>query len=323
MSDWHSSNSGEWTIGSRLITGYGGGVGTYAASYAIDLASGPLLNGSVSAGIQFTDRWAAGAGLVCRADRNWTFVAFYAVSENADGNTAVARFGAFREGLLIPVAQLAEPVRLGKGYHHFSLEFFSGRMRGEIRTAQHTYELTANCPHVPFPGHAGLVKFYGSGLLAKSWTVERSHTPFAAPAPRRAGGQEYEFSVFLCHASEDTESVQLIAKALAAKGIRYWLDSEQINFGDRVSEKIEAGLRASRYILPCVSPALTERGWTRAEFGSVLNAELSGDSSRMVIPLMLTGAETDDIPLLFRDKRRVSSTNKVEFEEFVSFLLSH
>ncbi len=324
MSDWHASNSADWTpIGSRMITGHGGGVGPYQASYTIDLASGPVLNGSVSADIKLTESGVTGAGLVCRADPHWTFMAFYTAPENTSDDSTVARLGMFREGLLVPVAQLAEPVRLERGYNHFSLEFFSGRARGEIRAGERTYELTATCPQVPFPGHAGLVKFYGAGVLARSWAVERTQLPFVPAASRRTEGQKFEYDVFLCHASETAKEVQAIADALADRGISYWLDKERIKFGDSVTKKIEEGLLGSHYLLPCISKDLTARGWTRAEIGSALVPELRGDSSRITIPLLLAEAEPDDIPPLLRDKRWVSSTNKVEFDEFVSFLLSH
>ncbi|WP_194238657.1 toll/interleukin-1 receptor domain-containing protein [Streptomyces spongiae] len=324
MSSWHASNSAEWTpVGDRMLTGHGGGIGPYAASYAIDLTSGPVLNGSVSADILLTGTGVTGAGLVCRADRDWTFVAFYTAPQDVSEGTTVARLGVFQEGVLTPVAQLAEPVELERGYNHFSLEFFSGQMRGEIRAGDRTYELTAACPHVPFAGHAGLVKFYGAGVLATSWSVERTRIPFVPAASRRKEGQVFQYDVFLCHARETAQEVHDIAQALKARGISYWLDTEQITYGDRVTEKIEEGLRNSHYVLPCISKGLMERSWCRAEYGGILNAELSGDSTRIVVPLMLAAAEPDDIPLLFRDKRRVTSTNRVEFDRFIDFLLSN
>ncbi|MFD9218657.1 toll/interleukin-1 receptor domain-containing protein [Streptomyces sp. NPDC060064] len=324
MNDWHPSHSGDWTALSTMLTGHGGGIGEYAASYVTDLAPGPVLNGRVSADIRLTERWGTGAGLVCRADRDWTFVAFYTAPQVTAGTaTTVARIGVFREGMLTPVAQLSEPVVLARGYNHFSLEFFSGRVRGEIRTGERTYELLANCPHVPFPGYAGLVRLYSAGVLAKSVVVERTQLPFVAPAVAEPGGREFVYDVFLCHSKEDAVEVGRIAAALAEKGISYWLDSEQISFGDFVTQKIDAGLQASHFVIPCISKNLTKGGWTKNEYGAILNAEFSGDSSRVAVPLMLAGAEVGDIPMTLRDKRRVSRTNKVEFEEFVSFLRSH
>ncbi|WP_406349071.1 toll/interleukin-1 receptor domain-containing protein [Streptomyces sp. NBC_01597] len=324
MNDWYASNSRDWTpLGSGMITGHGGGVGPYAASYTISLASETILNGSVSTAIRLTSRRATGAGLVCRADRNWTFVAFYTAPENPGDDTTVARLGVFREGVLTPIAQLEEPVTLARGFNRFTLEFYSGQIRGEIRADERTYELRASCAHIPFPGHVGLVKFYGAGVMARGWAAEQTRIPFITAAARRKEGQMFKYDVFLCHASQTADEVADIAKLLADRGVSYWLDKEQITYGDRISEKIEEGLRGSHYVLPCISKHISRSGWTRAEYGAILNAELSGDSTRIVVPLLLAEAETSDIPLLFRDKARVTSTNKVEFDRFIDFLLSN
>lgn len=325
MNDWHPSPSAGWTALPALLTGHGGGIGTYDASYIVDLAPGQVLNGRVTADIRLTESWGTGAGLVCRADQDWTFVAFYTTPQiQGETRTTAARIGVFREGALTTVAQLPEPVVLSQGYHRFSLEFFSGTVRGEIRTGENRYELQANVPHVPFPGYAGLVRLYGAGVLARGVTVERTALPFATPPTAGDDTGDAAYDVFLCHAKEDAAEVEDIAAALKSRGIRYWLDSDdQINFGDFVTQKIEEGLQASRFVLPCISKNLRRRGWTRNEYGAILNAEFSGDSSRIAIPVMLTGAEDSDIPLLLRDKRRASHANKVEFEEFIRFLQSH
>lgn len=322
MSSWHVSDRSEWTaIGDRMITGHGGGVGPYAASYAVDRAAGRMLNGSVSADIRLTERRSVGAGLICRADLDWTFVTFYTAPQGAADETTVARFGVFREGMLIPVAQLREPVRLARGYNHFTLEFFSGRMRGEIRAENRIYELTAVCPHVPFPGYVGLVKFYGAGVLAKSWSMEQTVLPFVSAASRRVREQA-KWDVFLCHTSGAKEEVKELARALAKRGLTYWLDNEQIMPGDSVPEKINEGLGDSRFLLACVGES-AQGEWARAEYGGVLSRELSGESPTRIIPVLLANAEPRHIPILLRGKRYISSANKTEFEEFISFLLSH
>ncbi|MFE0401470.1 toll/interleukin-1 receptor domain-containing protein [Streptomyces nigra] len=322
MSSWHVSDESEWTpIGDRMITGHGGGMGPYAASYAVNLAAGPMLNGAVSADIRLTERRSVGAGLVCRADPHWTFVTFYTAPQGAADETTVARFGVFREGTLIPVAQLQEPVRLARGYNHFTLEFFSGRMRGEIRAEDRTYELTATCPHVPFAGYSGLVKFYGAGVLAKSWSMEQTVLPIVS-ANSVTARKRAKWDVFLCHTTGAKEEVKELARALAKGGITYWLDSEQIMPGDSVPEKIDEGLSDSRFLLACVGDS-PQGKWARTEYGGVLSRELAGESPARIIPVLLANAEPRHIPVLLRGKRYISSANKTEFEEFIRFLLSH
>ena len=142
---------------------------------------------------------------------------------------------------------------------------------------------------------------------------------FGNPPIRKSS--KFEYDVFLCHSSADKPLVLQIATEFRAKGITYWLDSEQITFGDPIIGKIEEGLQKSRYVVPCVSANLSRSGWPRAEYGAILNAELSGDSTRVVIPLKLDDSSDNVIPLLLRNKRRVMYSNKVEYAEFLRFLL--
>jgi len=202
-----------------------------------------------------------GAGLVCRADQDWNFVAFYTAPEEADEAVTFARFGVCQEGVLTTIAAAPEPIRLGTGYNRFSLEFFSDQLRGEIETEQGTCELRTRCVAMPFPGHAGLVRLYGAGLMATNVVVQHTTIPLAQealPAPQPGG--EFEFDVFLCHASEDKAVVRAMADVFQSRGITYWLDEKQIDYGEGAVAKIEEGLQRSRYAVPCVSANLAARG---------------------------------------------------------------
>ncbi|AKB47719.1 hypothetical protein MSKOL_1942 [Methanosarcina sp. Kolksee] len=130
----------------------------------------------------------------------------------------------------------------------------------------------------------------------------------------------FEYDVFICHSSKDKPIVDSLIKDLKKKSVTYWVDKEQINFGDPVTQKIEEGLKNSKYVVPCLSKNFTISGWTRAEYGSILNREFSSKSKRIIIPLKLDNCEDDDIPNLLYDKKRVTYSNKTEFNEFIEFL---
>jgi hypothetical protein len=168
VSTWKPSNAREWTFTDRLITGYGGGIGEYGSSYALDAGAGALLNGRVSASLKLIRRRGVGAGLVCRADQNWNFVAFYTAPEALDSDATFLRFGVYREGVLTNIATSDESVVLGTNYNRFSLEYFSGQLRGEVRTENGAQELATTCVEMPFPGYAGIVRLYGAGLMIRS-----------------------------------------------------------------------------------------------------------------------------------------------------------
>ena len=104
---------------------------------------------------------------------------------------------------------------------------------------------------------------------------------------------------------DKTFIIDSIIPKFQRQGITYWFDDEQIKFGDLVTQKIEEGLQKSKYVMPCLSVNLAQSGWTRAEYGAILNAEFSGNSDRIVIPLKLDNCGDNDIPILLRDKKRV------------------
>jgi TIR domain len=133
----------------------------------------------------------------------------------------------------------------------------------------------------------------------------------------------FKYDAFISHSHADLDTVARIAERLREAGISYWLDAEQITFGDPVVGKIEDGLRDSRFVVAVLSAGLVKSGWCRAEYGSVLNRELSGDASRRVIPLSLDGTVgAAAIPMLLVDKLRVDFTSDQSMAEFIKFLKS-
>lgn len=137
---------------------------------------------------------------------------------------------------------------------------------------------------------------------------------------QRFPGNPFEFDVFICHSSKDKTIISILIEDFKKENITYWIDADQIDFGDSITEKINEGLEASNYIIPCISKNLRASGWTKAEYGSILNREFSGNSKRKVIPLILENCDVNDIPPLLSDKKRVTYSDKTEFKEFIHFL---
>jgi small GTP-binding protein len=140
------------------------------------------------------------------------------------------------------------------------------------------------------------------------------------PGESRITDNSFEYDVFICHSSKDKPIIEALIKDLKKEKINYWVDVEKIDFGDQITQKIEEGLKKSRYVIPCVSKNLNISSWTRAEYGAILNAEFSGSSERIIIPLKLDNCEENDIPLLLRDKKRVTYSDNTDFNEFIKFL---
>jgi hypothetical protein len=133
----------------------------------------------------------------------------------------------------------------------------------------------------------------------------------------------FKYDVFISHSHADKDAIAPVIQRLREAGISYWLDAEQIAFGDFVVGKIEDGLRDSRFVAAVLSVGLVKSGWCRAEYGAVLNRELSGDTARRVIPLSLDGTnDVGAIPMLLTDKRRVDLRSELSVAEFIAFLRS-
>ena len=93
--------------------------------------------------------------------------------------------------------------------------------------------------------------------------------------------------VFICHASEDKESVvRPIVQALDANSISYWLDEAEINWGDSLIDKINHGLSNSKYVIVVLSENFLSKRWPQKELSAVLNIEASTGEIK-VLPLVV------------------------------------
>jgi hypothetical protein len=113
-----------------------------------------------------------------------------------------------------------------------------------------------------------------------------------------------EWSVFICHASEDKKNVVLpIVRHFENTGVRYWYDEAEILWGDSIVEKIEGGLAKARYVVVVVSKFFLEKAWAKKELRTALTMEV-GDEGVRVLPLLVGKPERllEDLPFL-REKR--------------------
>lgn len=122
--------------------------------------------------------------------------------------------------------------------------------------------------------------------------------------------------VFICHASEDkSDIIRPLVAAFKREGISYWYDKAEIKWGDSIIEKVNEGLRISRYVIVVISKSFLSKNWPKRELNSVLNVEASTGKVR-VLPLILGTDEVKrDIfkkyPLL-NDKRYLTWENDVQ-----------
>ena len=85
-----------------------------------------------------------------------------------------------------------------------------------------------------------------------------------------------EYDVFVSHAWEDKEDfVDDFVDALKDLGISVWYDTTQIKWGDSMRERIDEGLKKSRFGIVILSPnyIADNKYWTKAELDGLFQLE--------------------------------------------------
>jgi len=114
----------------------------------------------------------------------------------------------------------------------------------------------------------------------------------------RPTNTEFTYDVFLSHSSRDKLHVRELARRLKADGVKVWFDEWEIQPGDPIPVRIEAGLSASRVLVFVISKHSLGSDWATWEvwtsrFRHPIN------TSRRFIPLRLDNAELPDAICMF------------------------
>jgi len=103
---------------------------------------------------------------------------------------------------------------------------------------------------------------------------------------------EYQYDVFLSHASEDKEDVaRPLAVLLQERGLRVWYDEFELKIGDNLVAKLNAGINASRFGILVLSKDFFGKDWTKYELDALENLAVTED--RILFPIWhnITGHE--------------------------------
>jgi hypothetical protein len=97
--------------------------------------------------------------------------------------------------------------------------------------------------------------------------------------------------LFISHTDADKEEYVLpLTIALLRHGITFWIDSEEIDWGDSITKKVNEGLAKSRYVLLCLSRNFLGRPWPEAEMNAALAIQ-NKTGEKKVLPLILNSKE--------------------------------
>src|SRR5262249_29002549 len=93
--------------------------------------------------------------------------------------------------------------------------------------------------------------------------------------------------IFISHASPDkTKYIFPLTSALNNFNVTFWLDDNEIKWGDDITSKINRGLSRSNFGLVCFSSAFIQRPWPEAEMSSILGMQNASGAKRL-LPLIL------------------------------------
>jgi len=92
------------------------------------------------------------------------------------------------------------------------------------------------------------------------------------PNPQTQSGGEQGASAaktFVSHASEDKPMVKNLVDTLIRYGVDAWYDDYEIDLGESIRDKINEGLRRSKYGLVILSPNFFAKDWPKQELAAL------------------------------------------------------
>lgn len=97
--------------------------------------------------------------------------------------------------------------------------------------------------------------------------------------------------VFISHNWHDKPTAKTLARDLAARGVRIWIDEAEIRLGDSLITKIREGIDKVDYLVVLISRHSIQSEWVTKEVDIAMNQEIEGKQVK-VIPILL-----DDVSL--------------------------
>lgn len=129
--------------------------------------------------------------------------------------------------------------------------------------------------------------------LTKSFTISKqNHDNLQLVGQKRdypqlgsaSSERNVEWDFFICHASEDKDSVALpLSKELQRHDAKVWLDQASLTVGDSLSRKIDDGLKRSRFGIVVLSPSFFGKHWPERELSGLVQKEIDG--AKVILPI--------------------------------------
>ena len=126
-----------------------------------------------------------------------------------------------------------------------------------------------------------------------------------------------EFDIFLSHHSSDKPWVIALKAALTARGVKVWLDQDEIRPGDLYIDALERGVELSRCVAVVISPRSLKSRWVKEEYSRALQMFNSRERDVRIIPCLIQDAA---LPGFLSIRHYVDFRDAARFEEGVDRL---
>ena len=130
-----------------------------------------------------------------------------------------------------------------------------------------------------------------------------------------------KFDLFISYSSKDKKYVSELAKDLQTKGLRVWFDQWEMRPGDRLRDRINSGIRGSRFFLVVLSPNSINASWVKIELDSAMIRELE-EQRVVVIPLLKGRISNSDIPGDLKGKNYLDVRKRGGYSKGIERLLA-
>lgn len=131
-------------------------------------------------------------------------------------------------------------------------------------------------------------------------------------------GLVMKYDVFISHATDDKEGfVRPLAELLRGIGIKVWYDEFELQLGDSLREKIDLGLKDSKFGLVILSSSFFGRPWASYELNGFVSRELN--ESKIILPIWheVTKDEVINFSPTLADKVAIKSS-ELSLEEIAA-----
>ena len=135
--------------------------------------------------------------------------------------------------------------------------------------------------------------------------------------PIQEGIQPTEYDVFISHASEDKKSfVDEFVQELRKLKLKVWYDTSELKWGDSLRQRLDEGLKRSRFGIAIISPNYIADGkyWTKEEFNALF--QLESINGKILLPIWhnITKQEVMNFSPMVADKKAMTTAKMTSQE---------